>query len=405
MSESNEVILQQTPANNAENQESGHAEVSREELQQRWDELQYVASLNPEVTESEEYKTLQSQIKADAEKFQKGAPVVKNKTAKAATKKEETEEQEEEEEESEEEDDDNKNPFITKQSKKDKVPEKIDDITGYMKKKYSIDEPSKFFESVDKWRKGAQEAPQLREELDGILNDLQNAPDPIKAALLAHSRGENWEDVLGSYTGRPDFNKDFKGNDVEHIVKYYQPDEYKSLQQKLNDGTYDEDQYEDAIKLLEGAAKRLFEKDKKEFETKRADLLANADKTEKALRASINSSVEQFDKEFPGFRQSDKQKVKQILATGNISSLFYEKNGTYRADAFKRLAFVLYGDSLYQAAIEKAERKGKSKANEEIVTRGNKEIQNSKSTQAATEQANADALRHLNFGEKKKDYM
>jgi len=402
MKNSTEEKLQDNSSNVGENQQSNQADVSPEMLQKHYNELEYAATLNPEIRKSEEFLKIEKGIKEMHSK----ATGNKNQAAKTQTATvENTEEEEAEEEEEEQEEKPKKdNPFGIGKKKEAKIPEKIEDIQEYMKKKYSVDEPTKFFTSVDKWRNDSQEKVKIEEELDGILSELEKAPDPLKAALLAHSNGQDWQEVLGSYSGRPDFNKPFDKNDTEHLVKYYFKDDYKSLQEQVTEGDLDDEQFEKQLKFLKSAVKPLFEKDRGVFENKRAAHMKEAETFEKNLRASVNSSVEALEKDFPDFKRSDLQKIKQVLVSGNVNSFFMEKNGTYQKDAAKRLAYVMYGDNLYSDAVEKAERKGTSKANEEIVSRGQKEISNSKSTQALQDKAAADAIAHLQY-DKKKDYL
>lgn len=396
MENSTEETLQKGGSNESQNQQSMQAQISPAVLQQRFDELTYAATLSPAIKESPEYKEVEKGLRDLADKVVKNQP--KAQTQKATTTSEEHQEEEEDEEE------ESKNPFLTKK-KTSKVPDKIDNIEEYMKKKYSVEDPSKFFASVDKWRNDAQEKSKAQEELDGILADLEKAPDPLKAALLAHSNGRDWQDELASYVGRPDFNKSYDNNNTENLVKFYFKDDYKTLQEQLNDGDLDEDDYNKQMKLLQRAVKPLFEKDKGVFNDKRAAHMKAADEFDKNLRASVNSSVDALKNEFPDFKSSDIQKLKQALVNGNVNGFFFEKNGTYRKDAAKRLAFVMYGDDLYSVAVEKAERKGKSEANEEIVSRGQKEIANSKTTQAAQDKVAQDAVAHLTTMRKKKDYL
>lgn len=401
MENSTEAQLQNNGSNTAVNQQSIQAEISPAVLQQRFDELTYAATLNPAIKESPEYKEAEKGLKELADKISKPAP---QKQAKAPVTPAAGENEEEEGDEEENEEEESKNPFLAKKPQA-KTPDKIENIEEYMKKRYATDDPAKFFTSVDKWRNDSQEKAKVQEELEGILSDLEKAPEPIKAALLAHANGQNWEEALGSYVGRPDFNKAFDNNDSEHLVKFYFKNEYKSLQEQVTKGDLDEEDFEKQVKLLKSAVKPLFEKDKGEFNNKRASHMKAAEEFDKNFRASVNGSVEAFKTDFPGFKPSDLQKIKQALVSGNVNSLFMDKNGMYRKDAAKKIAFVLYGDTLYSDAVEKAENRGQSKANEVIVARGQKEMPNSKSNQAAQNQVEQNAVAHLNFATKKKDYL
>jgi vacuolar-type H+-ATPase subunit H len=93
------------------------------------------------------------------------------------------------------------------------------------------------------------------------------------------------------------------------------------------------------------------------------------------------------------------------LASGDINSLLKDKKGAYKESAAKIIAFAMFGEDLLKDLLEAAENRGESKANEDIVNRGKKEIQTSKSSQNAQDKMAAEAVQHLSFVQKKKDYL
>lgn len=396
MSTSSKETLQDEAPNLAEKQNNQQAKnVSPVDLNAKWSELQSLSISMPTIKDSQEYKDLEAKIKQTVEK----TPA---KQTPAAPAKPQSKADEGAGEEEEEEDNKPKNPFSRK--KATSAPEvigKIDkDVFAEVAKEFGIgvDDPAKFFgEVVPKWRNDSQELPKVMEEKEALEKDLAALPEGIKTQISAFFDGKNWMDEAKNLTVRPDFNQDADKIDPETLVKYYHKEKYKTLQKKYEDGDYDEDDYKDRLELLKDAAKPLFERDKQAYHKKLAELSKNAEENEKTFRASINSSVDSLTKKYHGFEKSQIQKIKNALATGNIDSLLRDKNGAYKSDAAERVAYMLYGDAIFEEETAKAESKGRTEANLEIVEKGKKTIENSKAIENDKKQAEAKAVQHLSM--------
>lgn len=388
MSEVSKEELQVETPNVVINQPNSQAPISPEIIQTRREELEYVVRSNPSYKEDPMYKQAVDEL---------------NQLEASLTGKKEEVKKPENNQKKEEgsEETGKKNPF----KKKDKTPENIEDIPAYIKQKYSMDEPGKLFETFDKMRVDNEELTKVKSDYDTLLNDLNSVPDPIKAALSAFANGDDWEDALVKYSGRPDYNKKWEKEDSTKLVKYYFPEEYKSLLQKKDNGDFDDEDFKERVDLLRNATKLPFEKDKSGIDKQRAELMKKAEESEKIMKASITGSVDALKTEFD-FSQSELNKVRQFLVNGDVNSLFYEKNGAYRKDAAKRVAYILYGDTIFEDAVEQAEKRGESKANEEIVSRGLKETPDSKAQVNLQKKSEEQAVAHLDFvNNKKKDYL
>jgi hypothetical protein len=131
--------------------------------------------------------------------------------------------------------------------------------------------------------------------------------------------------------------------------------------------------------------------------------MRNAEESEKNLRTSVSGSVDALKKEYPDFSNAEIQRIRQFLVKGNVEDLLKEKNGAYKENAAKFVAFALYGEDLVKDLLNQAENRGESKANLEIVERGKKTIQSSKAIENVEKQATNEAVRHLSYMQQSKN--
>jgi hypothetical protein len=401
MSESSKETIEVEDSTNVENQVLRQAEVSPVDLQQQWENLQGLTILHPGVKDSDEYKAIEARMKDAVDR-----------SAKTSTKQSAKKEEYSEDEETRGEEKEGKatNPFglkTNKQNSKQPNPalDKIDqEALKEVVKSFGAEDPNKFFEEIiPKWRTDSQSLAKVQEDYDGLNEELGKLPDDLKTALLAYANGHDWRESVAAIGSRPDFNQAYEKLDKQNVVKFYYPDKYKSLLQKFEDGDYDEEDLEERIDMLRDAAKPLFERDKGQFENKRADIMRNAEESEKNLRTSVSGSVDALKKEYPDFSNAEIQRIRQFLVKGNVEDLLKEKNGAYKENAAKFVAFALYGEDLVKDLLNQAENRGESKANLEIVERGKKTIQSSKAIENAEKQATNEAVRHLSYMQQSKN--
>jgi hypothetical protein len=401
MSESSKETIEVEDSTNVENQVLRQAEVSPVDLQQQWENLQGLTILHPGVKDSDEYKAIEARMKDAVDR-----------SAKTSTKQSAKKEEYSEDEETKGEEKEGKatNPFglkTNKQNSKQPNPalDKIDqEALKEVVKSFGAEDPNKFFEEIiPKWRTDSQSLAKVQEDYDGLNEELGKLPDDLKTALLAYANGHDWRESVAAIGSRPDFNQAYEKLDKQNVVKFYYPDKYKSLLQKFEDGDYDEEDLEERIDMLRDAAKPLFERDKGQFENKRADIMRNAEESEKNLRTSVSGSVDALKKEYPDFSNAEIQRIRQFLVKGNVEDLLKEKNGAYKENAAKFVAFALYGEDLVKDLLNQAENRGESKANLEIVERGKKTIQSSKAIENAEKQATNEAVRHLSYMQQSKN--
>lgn len=367
-------------------------EASEEEILAQLNQIEALADIDPSVREMEEYKNLKSIVD-------------KNRTESEETEYEEEEDEYEDEYEDEEEtneeeesdEEDSGNPFGigSDEEEYEEVEFEIEEeMADFIQQHYGLKDVETFFEKVDTWRTQSQEGAENSRQLEELNEGLQNLPSEIKSAIQAFANAEDYKQAFNSSASSIDYNKDFKDQEQEQVVKAYFNEELKEIKESLEDGDIDEDDYDSKIELLYKSARKLFESDKKMVVDRRADIMREQEETEKNFKTSVVSSVEKLKQQFPNFSKRDLQKVRQRLVDEDIDSLFYNKDGTYKAEAAEMLAFSMFGKQVMESLLSQAEKKGMTKANESIVQRGNKKPRKGQTQRKQSAEA-LDSISHL----------
>ena len=259
-----------------------------------------------------------------------------------------------------------------------------------------MDDPNKFFNSVNTWRNDSQKFSETNSKLEELNSDLQSLPNEIKAAIGAYAEGGDYIAAFG-VNGKLDFNKPFDKQDEDDVVKHYYPDKYNAIIKKLDNDDLTEEEAEERILELKDVAKEIYNRDQKGIENERAALIRKEQERVKTVKNSASSSVDYLKEQFPNFKSADLQRIKKILVDGNFDSHIYERNGAIKKDAAFRLAFYLHGDTILERVKGISKNKGITEANLEIAKKGNKQLNKNKSTSAIhKEQKAEDAISHLN---------
>jgi len=364
------------------------------EMQDQVRQLESLAGMDPEFANSEEYKDLMSSISNEGKE---------EVEAKSNEEAEETEEVEEEESDEPEDED----VFGLKKSRKKQKEFNVDfdvpdEMMDMISSKFGLDDPSKFFSSVDKWRSQAQEGAEYGKEYEALSTDLQSLPSEIKQSIQLWANGSDYTEAFNS-NSRLDFSDDFRNQDTENLVQHYLEEEYNDLVDMYNDDKLDDEGFEDRIDLLARTTKRMFNQDRDSIEEERENF-ANQQRLEhEGLKKSASLSVKNLTKEYPDFSRSEIGKIKNILVNGRVDELFMDSDGSYKDEAAELLAYAMYGKKMMLSATGKAERQGESKANLKTVDSSPKSVRRQKSADQKRG-VNLDAVGHLSSAFKKDPY-
>lgn len=394
MSDSIEKQLQDVQAQLAQENQGGQqpvldSNVGSSEVAEQLSQLEVFAQMDPSVRESKEYKDL--------------VALSQQQSSQADSDEDEDSEEEDEDDEDEEEDEDDElvdesNPFLAeKPAKKAKaipinfeVPKEFSEV---LEKHFGLKDLPTFLNSAQTWRAQAQERNALLETQEAINADLIALPYELKNAISIWAEGGDYLTPLVNQK-RLDFEGDFSQQETETLVEHYHPEQYDDLVDQLEKGL-SEEEFMKQINLLGRATKQAFEKDKKAFKKERDDYAESIERRQKSFEKSALVSVETLSKTYPSFSKTELNKIRSVLTEGKLDGLFYNPDGTYKAEAAQLIAFALNGEKLLNTVKGKAKREGMSEANQEYVDKSPKSLKKGNKAGGNTQQIDMSEISHL----------
>jgi len=251
-----------------------------------------------------------------------------------------------------------------------------EEVAEAIKKKYSIEDSDKFFNSVDTWRKDSQERADIEKQLNQVTDSIAGLPEGIVNMIEAYTSGNDWTSVAKDSFGGLDYTKSFESHNKEEMVKHYLGDFYNGLKEKLSNGDIDDTDFQESIINVHQAAKASYDNDKKSRTDAKLKIQSEQQEQLERLSNSAKTTTEHFRNENPIFGKKEYRskidKISSDLDKGDVSKYFMEKDGSWRKDAAERLFFAVYGKDEGQKAIENAMKDAKSEGVKEVVDRGNK---------------------------------
>lgn len=212
---------------------------------------------------------------------------------------------------------------------------------GYIKDKLGIDVTTpagyaKLVEAFNKQRTNAQKATELEKYKEDIETAFAEMPPEIVKAIEAYNNGSDWKQAIMSAPGlKLDFNKDLESQDRWALLEAYAPDE-------LTQEEFEDDPNSKEVLRLLRVAEKAFRLDKQQNDRQVAEAKRVQTEREKSFKNSALSSLEQVKADFPGIDDKELKKLEKVLTGGGLGSEFFNKDGTYRVDAAKKLALIQY---------------------------------------------------------------
>jgi len=253
----------------------------------------------------------------------------------------------------------------TQVSNQGDTPKTLEEVHNRINKKYNINTEQgvdKFFNSVDKWRKQAQQSSKTEKELNDIKKSFDVMPQPLFSAFENWTQGKDWASELFTKDKFVDYSKDFSAHNQDSMIDKYFGEEY--AQEDLED-------MDSAMKnKLSKIAEKQYIIEQNAYQESGKKLQVAREVKEQALEASVEKSLNTLTESFPEFSQDALTQIRQVLASNQVDALFKNKDGDYSEDAAKMIAFALYGDKENKRLMKVAKRQGESQATERLVSRG-----------------------------------
>jgi hypothetical protein len=243
------------------------------------------------------------------------------------------------EEEEEDDDDDDASIFVAPKSK-GIIFKTEDDAKAHIKEKlgFDVSKPegyAKLVEAYNKQRKNAQKATELEKWAEDIKNDFASLPEPIINAIAALNEGKDWKQAINSSVElKIDFRKNFEDQDTWALIETYASDIID------NKEDFEDDPNSAQVRAALRVAERMFKTDKREHELQSAERKRIDDASRAKIASSISGSLDVVKTDFPGMKDKDVKRIEKVLSGGGIMDLFVNKDGTFKADAAKKLAYI-----------------------------------------------------------------
>ena len=177
------------------------------------------------------------------------------------------------------------------------------------------------------------EASKSKATIDGMPDDLKS----IYYSYLTDPSGDAYKktmtDVLNS--SKMDFTKDAGSYAINDLIKAYNP----SLTDEILEEKEDSDK-----SLLHANAVARFNSDKSNYTGMLATQQNNLAQKNQAILSSIDVSIAELQKKFPGFNAAHIQEVRNDLEQGFNNSLF-DAQDLYQKDAATKIAMARYGEA------------------------------------------------------------
>ncbi len=246
--------------------------------------------------------------------------------------------------------------------------ENFDQIKATAKKEFGIDikdekDFGKVFSSSKKWREDAAKVPDLESKVAQFNEIFENMPDSLLNSVKDYFDAKpDWDKHI---TNKPkfDFSKPVEKQKVEELVNYYFPGDFTEDDFKAEEKGKD-------LKIAEKAAKDRFNSDKLGLENDSAAQMRLSEARIEGRKTSIASSLTTLKQSFPEIDKSEEKRLTKILESGDINSLFINKDGSYKPGAAKMLFLAEYGEGAIENLMKVSAKRAESKANEDILTRG-----------------------------------
>lgn len=331
-------------------------------------QMQALAQINPSLAKDTEFTKIFEDLKTKVN----GKPA--EKAAAAASAKVGPDEEEDDEEEKEK----VKSKLYSKGITKKEAPVVLPflntpEITKLAKDVFGLEDPQKLISSAKKWKQDSIKLPELQQAIEEQEEFYATLPDPIKIAIKKWSENDDaWDEAMvKAVQNRIDYNKNFSKQDAKSMIGHYFPDHGYAegeLVKAIKDGD------DPVINRFVKSAEILFNKEKEDLKAQTDKVVEQQKAGQKVFAENLSKAAEQFTTDYPDADKSTVKKIETILRKGDIFGIYYNKDGTPKPDAYKRLFMTLEGESEVNIAMGRAKVNGANDAIAQMVSRGHDKL-------------------------------
>jgi hypothetical protein len=272
-----------------------------------------------------------------------------------------------------------------------------DDAKAHIKDKlgFDVSKPegyAKLVEAYNKQRINAQKASELEKWAEDIKNDFASLPEPIINAIAALNEGKDWKQAINSSVElKIDFRKGFEDQDKWSLIETYASDIIDSKED------FEDDPNSAQVRSALRVAEKMFKTDKREHELQSAERKRIEDASRAKIASSISGSLDVVKTDFPGMKDKDVKRIEKVLSGGGIMDLFVNKDGSFKPDAAKKLAYIEFAPTeierlTKQVAELKKQVKTTSDKTAEIVLRSRDRVEDERGDRNRTDKPEGEGI-------------
>jgi len=257
----------------------------------------------------------------------------------------------------------------TKKAKEENVVfEKPEDAITYANTEFGMEmkevkDLNKFFGSAKKWREDSQALAKVEAEKQNLTEIFEGLPPEMIQGIKDFYEKGDYTEAL-SKKPKFDYKQPVEKIDTKKLVEAYFPGKF------ADDDFKEGEAPSPALEIAIQASKDKYVSEKTAREERLTKVNQEASQKVTARKESIKSSVENLSKEFPNMDKAAIKQVEKVLESGDLTSLFFSKDGTYDKSAATRIAVAIFKDDILKEAMGIAANDAETKILEEVITRG-----------------------------------
>jgi len=276
--------------------------------------------------------------------------------------------------------------------------ESLSSVREFAKSKLGIEtkddsEIPKIFESAIGWRADSTKLPEALKKAAEYEKVFSGLDDTLADAIQAFYKGEDYTKIIESKP-KLDYSKKAADFSAKQLVNNYFPG-------KFEDTDFEGDPGKD-LEIATQAAQDKFLSEQTTYNEKRASIYKNSKAANEAKGKSVIGSVAHLQQSFPDVAESVVSEVQQAMSSGDIMSLFVNKDGTYKPEAAEMLMLARHGKQTINDVIAFTQKRVETATNEDILTRSADGSKKGRGAQAQATNENVKAFMNTVIGTPKK---
>ena len=251
-----------------------------------------------------------------------------------------------------------------KDGEKVKVPEfkTVAEVQAFVEKTFKTKDLGELFSTVQTLQKAKDESETLSTQVKGFQKFFLDLPEPLFEALELAEQGKDWKTPLKTLDAKIDFNKPYENNNEMEIVQHYFPnitaDEYSKRAENA------------VVQRAIEISKQSFTSDSKRVSADRDKITQNLETRNKAVKASVDTSLVSLQKKYPGLKEGEIQKIQKLMVSGEYKNLFLNPDGSFTDEAAANIAMAMFGETEIKKLLGKKITDKANKTVQDVIERG-----------------------------------